>query len=442
MVKKMKMHKISIHIKTLYMLFGLFIGLIGIICVNNPTVHLLIIWGEVIFAASLVKFDLVHPFFWFSVIFALYNTAYTICYVFEYDRTAGYSSMNSLYCIIALGIVLVIVGAEKIERNTQFTEYLDINTYLNNRFFYFFAILSAVSAIILGMRGYAGKSEMAQEGDVFFRIGIVIIRWMIVLMVILMCNYECGDNKKNFKYISVSMVASLMLGLFTGDRDIIFRAGVLIVIILFYYNKIKPKHLILLIPVAIVGVIASVYFKYRFLRGVGNTMYLSSGNGLYLFLTSDFSAAGRNAQYLLNNNWTNGYFGIRLFFSELLRGLIPGVSFINPSEWYNYNVYPGLFKGQAFTLVGFGHVIGGIWGVIFVFIILGIFIRIVYHRSRKNIYTLSYYLFSISIVMGCFRQTFNTIVNTSIKSAMIAILLSVFLARVKPSKTVDLRDYK
>ena len=405
-------------------------GLLLMFFTDNKIVHLIIVWGIAAYAAAIVRFDLIHPYCWFSFTFALYNTAYTMLNVFGYDRSAGYSTLNSIYTVIALGIVLLIVGPVKINSYQRIRNKIRVNFTLNNIIFQIFAVMTIVFAIILLVRGYSGKSEMIQERDIFFRLGVNIIRWMMVLMVIQMVSYQCSDIKKNSKYILVTLISALLMGLFTGERDIIFRAILLIVLVLFYYKKIGRKHLFILIPLGISIMIASVFLKYRFLRGYSNTAYLNSGNWIYLFLTSDFSATGRNTQYLLNNAWTNGYFGIELLFNEFFRGIIPFVSFINPSAWYNYDVYPGSFKGQAFTYVGFGHVIGGVLGVILVFILLGFFVRYVYRKSEKNIYSLVFYLYSITIVSGCYRQTLNTIVNISLKSVLIMILFSKILSKV------------
>jgi hypothetical protein len=158
------------------------------------------------------------------------------------------------------------------------------------------------------------------------------------------------------------------------------------------------------------------------------------GNFLYQFLMSDFRATGRNTQFLINNDWTKGYYGLKILFNELIRGLVPFVNTFNPSTWYNNDVYPGTFKGQAFTYVGFGYVIGGIFGIILVCILLGAFIRYTYRHHTKSLYSLVFYLYSISIVSGCYRGTINTIIGTSLKGALIAILMSVFLSRFANKK--------
>ena len=418
-----------IRLGTIKILFLVIIGLLIILVTEEPVVHLVTIWAAALYIAGIVRFDLIHPYCWFPLSFALYNTAYTILYIMGDDQSAGYSSMNAVYTIVAMGIVCLIVGVQKIDESKEYNKDYVINSKANNVFFLMFAGISMLFAVILQSRGYSGKKAMQAANDVFYTIGVHVIRWMMVLMLIQMCSYMCTDRKRNMMYITISLAAALMMGLFTGERDIIFRAILILIITLFYFKRITKKHYFLLLPIGAAIMISSLYFKYYFLRGTGNTAHIDLHRILYSFLMTDFRATGRNTQYLLNNLWTEGYFGIELFFSELLRGLVPVSSFINPSSWYNYEVFPGGFKGQAFTLIGFGHVIGGLYGVILVFVVLGLYIRVIYHRSRNSIYSLAFYLFSITIITACYRQTLNSIVNMSIKAVLVMVLLTRLLVK-------------
>ncbi len=65
------------------------------------------------------------------------------------------------------------------------------------------------------------------------------------------------------------------------------------------------------------------------------------------------------------------------------------------------------------------------------FTVLGLFIRFVYRNSRHSIYSLTWYLYSISIVTGCYRSTLNTVVNMSIKAVLLMVLVSRFFGEVR-----------
>lgn len=404
------------------------VGMLAVWFAPFPEVHLIVIWLIALLACGIVRFDLIHPYCWFSLTFALYNTAYTILYVCNYDRTAGYSSMNAVYTLTAMVVVLMVVTPVKVRKEASFQKNVITNFTINNWAFYLLAGLSVLFAVILQARGYTGKKAMQAANDICYTLGVHVVRWMMVMMLIQVCTYKCGSWRKNIKYFGISTTAALFLGLFTGERDIIFRAVLVCVFVMFYFGIIRKGHLVAMVPAGVLLMNASVYFKYFFLNGVINTRNRETGGVLYQFLMTDFYATGRNTQYLLNAEWTKGFFGMKLFFNELLRGIVPSPAYINPSTWYNYEVYPGSFKGQAFSLVGFGHVIAGIAGVVFVFVLLGLFIRYAYRNHKNSMYTLVFYLYSVSIVMGCYRQTLNTVVNMSIKGALIGILMSKLIS--------------
>ena len=416
---------------TLKTLLASLLALTVILYTDAPAVHVAAVWGVVLVAAAVVRLDMVHPYCWFSMAFALYNTAYTILYIMGDDTSAGYSSMNAVYTVVAMGVVLLIVGADSVDASVPLERRRELNSTYNDLFFWLFFAVSVMFAFILHRRGYSGKKAMQAAGDIYYTLGVHVVRWMMVMMVIQLCSDRCRNRLRTFILLGAAMGAALLMSMYTGERDIIFRAVLLGMVLLFYYGIIKRRHIILLIPIGAGIMIASVYFKYFFLTGVGNDAYLDAGGLLYRFLRTDFHATGRNTQHLLNYAWTRGYWGLKIFFSEFFRGIVPGVSFVNPSTWYNNEVYPGSFKGQAFTMVGFGHSIAGLWGVLLVFAVLGLFIRYTYDHSRRSIYSLAYYLYSISIVTGCYRATLNTVVNMSLKAVLLMVLLSRFFGEVR-----------
>ena len=74
---------------TLKTLLASLLALTVILYTDDPAVHVAAVWAVVIFAAAVVRLDMVHPYCWFSMAFALYNTAYTILYLMGDDVSAG-----------------------------------------------------------------------------------------------------------------------------------------------------------------------------------------------------------------------------------------------------------------------------------------------------------------------------------------------------------------
>lgn len=423
--------RVKVTVKLLNVLGAILVAFILVIFTSNTIIHIFSIWLVTLVAIIVVRANILHPLCWFSFSFALYNTAYTICYSMGYDISAGYSSLNSLYTLVAMSIVLIIVGTKSVDENKEFTKIVKIDKFANDKIFMILAIVSILFSLMLFNSGYSGKTEMQQASSLIYKLGVHTVRWMMAFMVIQMCSYKCAVLRENIKYILFCLTACFFMGLSCGERDIIFRGVLLVILLLYYYNYIKNYHFAIVLPVGCFFMIGSVYIKYYFLTNTFNNNYLEKGNWLYLFLSTDFIPTGRNTQYLINNEWTNGYYGVKILFNELFKGIIPVFDFENVSYWYNYEVYPGSFKGQAFTLIGFGHIIGGIFGIIVIFIILGYYIRYIYKKSRTSIYWLSYYIFSIPIIIGSFRATINTIINISVKSALFVLVSSYIISKCK-----------
>ena len=148
---------------------------------------------------------------------------------------------------------------------------------------------------------------------------------------------------------------------------------------------------------------------------------------IYDFLASDFTAAGRNFQYLLDRSWTKGALGLKTFWTELLNPLLVGISKVNPDHWFNYEVHTGLYKGYAFTLVGTGYAIAGMIGIILVFITVGILIRIFYRKSKKSLMWLVSYIYLSSTVIFSFRQSLQTITGSMVEHVGVAILFCIII---------------
>ena len=89
---------------------------------DEPQWHISIMWGLAAIAASLSRFDLLHPYCWFSCSFALYSSAYAIQYCMRPSGGIGYSRDNLLLPLTAMSVFLLTVGTEPIR--------IDCNSFL------------------------------------------------------------------------------------------------------------------------------------------------------------------------------------------------------------------------------------------------------------------------------------------------------------------------
>lgn len=409
---------------------GLFSVLL-ISLVNNPLVHILTMWCVCVVATFIVKFDLMHPYVWFSLIFSLYSTGYAILYVMQ-SRNYGYDYRNVLFSVVALMVVLFIVGPQRNLqiKNIQYKDDVDYK-YLSWVICALTA-LTILSSLILLSRGYSGKKEMQEANDMFYRFGVYFVRFLTFFLLLRMYNLHSLGKRYRFLIVS-SMIAIVLFGLCTGERDVYIRFFVVFMFYLYSINKIKKRHFILLIPLCAGVLVLSVGFKYYFSQGVDSEYF--TGNLLETILNSDFYSAGQNLQYLLDRPWTKGHFGFKTLLTEIFYPILPSNMKVNLDYWFNYEVHVNEWHGYAFTLVGTGYVIAGIIGVIAVFAIVGLIIKAVYKRAGRSILSQTIYLYSITIVMISCRGTLSSYGNGFLKEILVACIfkyvMDVLLIRRK-----------
>lgn len=392
------------------------------ITTQNAALNIFVIWAVAFSAIWTVDFDFFHPYFWFSLFFTLYSSANAILWVAG-ESNSQYSNKQLLLPLIALGVVLLIVGPQKHHLDTISKKYCYSVEFLKNPVI-ILAFLTLLFSFILHFKGYSSKVQMRAEGDVFFSIGVHFVRYLTFFSIIYLSKkFLCKE--KDYKSVLIITIISLtMFTLFTSERDAIIRYGFTLLLLFFCFGIIKRKHLLIIMPLGILAMVLSVIIKHYFLR---NTVNEGTGNLFYDFLYSDFYAAGLNLQYLLDREWTKGYFGINTLFTEFFSPFLIGINKPNLDHWFNYEVHTGAFKGYAFTLVGTGYVIGGYVGIILVFIIVGVLLRHMYNKANTNIYWLSAYIYLSSTIVFAIRQSLQTITSSIVKHILLSIILCMII---------------
>lgn len=416
-----------------FILLSSFLSLLLVTAFSSLAIHLIAVWLLCVVAIIVVNGDVLHPYCWFSVVLSLYSTSYAILLAMGWN--GNYSKEQLLYPVIAISVALLFIGPhcetelkKKIKSNSYDNKNSD-NEICDFRFLdYFITALSVVCLIlsfILLRSGYSGKSAMKQDNNISYRIGVYAVRYLVIFTIIRVLNC-LNINKKYGKHVVLTAISTLCFSLFTGERDVFIRFVVVLFFLLYSSGKIKQKHFLLLVPLSMVLLTLSVQFKYFFLRGTINGSF-SLDNLLEGFLSSDFSAAGRNLQYLIDRPWTKGYFGYKMIVTELFYPIIPGSFKTNPDYWFNYVVHSGGYHGNAFTLVGTGYIIAGIPGIVIIFAIVGGLVKYLYIKASENIFYYSAYIYCITIVMISIRGSLNSIVNCFVKEVLVCFILCKIL---------------
>jgi oligosaccharide repeat unit polymerase len=411
---------------------------------SNPIYHVIGLWSIAIVAVIICNLDFLHPYFWLSSFFVLYSSAYSIILIQGFQSNTGYSYENTLFSIIALTTALITIGPKRntivdtINNDFVITDAVnhEINRKLLRIILIILILILIISVIILSRLGVQRKTEFVNNGYISFRIATYTARFISLFCTIYIVN--SSKNSKLGLVVLFSGLSTLFFSLFTAERDGIFRFLLVIVCALFATNRIERKKLPFVLALGVVLVVTISYLKYFFISGEVRTGYLENSL-LYNFLNSDFAAAGENMQVLLNNPWTKSYLDFSLLFTDLISPFTFGVNSFNVGVWFNNTFYFGE-SSRAFTLIGQGYVMGGYFGVMLLFSILGIMIRIIYNKAVNDTNWLSIYIFFIATVASSFRGTLGGIMVTFVRIAVVGTIIFLGYRKLLIRKKIKMHN--
>ena len=100
------------------------IAFVFVILSNNVWIHIAVFTGICILPAFLVGFDLLHPYFWFSIFFYLYGVGFPILSATDYVTRTTYGKECMIYQLLALETVLIVISLESAKGEKDFNRYL------------------------------------------------------------------------------------------------------------------------------------------------------------------------------------------------------------------------------------------------------------------------------------------------------------------------------
>lgn len=415
----------------LYLKITFYIGLSGamILFSNNIYIHILSMMILTFGAISLVRYDIAHPYFWFSFVFLLYSISYPILYlndrvydVYIYTKSLMFSQW------LALSVFLLVVGPIRV----KYSKLKETETRLDSSkaFLLIISLFLFMAILEISTGGYANKGEIYANGSILISISFRLVLVFLILFAVNIATYALNNNKIDYKItIYVGFIIFLMV-FYSGERDLLIR----FFIILFYIYYIIVKKSKLSKEVLFLGTFSlaliPILHKYKYFGLTGEKTIMSS-NLFFGFLTSDFMSASKNMQILLLDESAKGIFRGKTFLSAILRSFnldkLPGVNVVSSIQWYN-DTYFGIKRaGQGFTLVGDGYVNFGLIGIIILFLFIGLLVRMLYLRSAKGLYHFVFYILSIPIFMYAIRADLVNILTPLIKhNLLVIVLLHIF----------------
>lgn len=415
-----------------YLMLISFILLSGILVLfsSDPVYQ---IYGMVLLCIGAIiisGFDLIHPYFWYSTIFTLYSISYPILYINEKNTLYGLSNQLMIMQWLALVVFLIIVTPTKVSRLTTLN--FRRVSLLNKRLYQFLSILIVLSVINITRSGFSTKLDIYESGNIINIIAFRAVLLLIILYIYRLTEKFLFNNQIDTGLIIKTGIVIMLMVIFSGERDILFRYVVITGLILYYFKIIKNIHLPLLIPVAVIAMPLTHVYKYYFLDGTTRVSSLDANTNIFFeFLSGEFVTASRNLQVLINNSsMTEGLYNGYTILNATLRTLFLDTDF-SLISWYNDTFFPQLTKtGYGFTLVGEGYVNWGYWGIVIVISIFGLFIKLLYKKSNKNIYYFTIYIYTIPIYMYSIRADLTNIFSPFVKQLLFSMLLIYIFNRI------------
>lgn len=427
------------EMKASLILIVAFIVMYIVINVNdNILVHIVSIIIYSLIAMGIVKFDILHPYCWFSAFFCLYSIGYPILHVCGFSNVE-YSKETMCYQLLGLFIALIVISPRKYLQAAKVDNpKLNIDIGVLNKALYVFLILTILFTALYAYRsGFSGKGEMYDEGGVILTMALRLPLILAMLYSVSSVSYYSANKRLPKGLILVTMIVLLIMTLFSGERDFLFRFLLITVEILYFFGTFKKKNLLLIIPVFVLLIPLSSTFKYYFLSG---TVYKSTNGFIYSLLNGEFESAGRNLQVVLNNSsYTEGALGFLQIPRDIASVFVSSID--SPSSWFGKTFYPQSKTQYGFSLVGEGYVIGGIVGIVILFMIIGLIIKAMYRYSRKNLYTISAYFYFIAVVIYSIRADFGTILSALVKQIGLVIIIILILERFTKKSKINFKEH-
>lgn len=391
---------------------------------SNIKLQILAFGTLALFGAIMVKFDIFHPYCWFSGMFLLYSLSYPILYCTgNLDpwllEKAGIPNKLIFLEWVAFSIFLLVVSPKQVKFINKRNKKL-LFTKANKLLYVVMYTVVLLAVVSISQGGFKHKREIYAANNALYKISFIIIYMILVVYV-----YACLHYMDNFRYrsrlIFFTFLLTFLITMYSGERDILFMYLLLTIFILYLSGTIKKQHFFLLIPLGTVVLPLSSIYKGFFLTGRANGG-LNYQNFIKQFFNSEFRSASANMQILLNHkDEIKNIFSYDQILKDIKRIFIENTE--NTLGWFNNKFFSYTKTKYGFTLVGEGYVIGGILGIIVIFLIIGVFMRYLYHMSSKNIYYKTLYICSIPRIIYAIRADLTNIFSPVLKHIILTLVI-------------------
>ena len=398
-------------------------------CVQSPQIQITVFILQFLLTAILAKFEFGNPLVWYLGAFTIYSIGYPLLYVFGINTSRGFSVDPLRWCWIAYFIFVLFFNSKDNDCSEQYNK-----TYywVNKDFYRLFIMVSGLfvlsSALIIRKSGYHNKGEIYSEGNVYVNFAFSLIYIIHTIYVYLMqINHKTNNKKDNIRLIVFVGFISMLLAMFSGERDILLRFFVITIFSLYLNKVINKKGFSLLLVALVIVLPITGIFKYHFLSSELGNIYqdFTFKSIVSSLFVGEFESASKNLQMLANDKINVlGCLGGRTYISDITR--IIGYAPNSALRWFNSKYYSGSKIGHGFTIVGEGLLNFGIVGIVFNFIIIGISMSWFYRNRYKSETLMTIYILLIPIMVYSVRADFANILSPLFRQILVPLYIFNF----------------
>jgi len=385
-----------------------------------------------------VRFDLLHPFTWFSPFFFLYSASVPILVWLEIREDIGSLHDTIFLEWIALAVFMLFVGPQ--QRELRFEGTISVDARIAAW------LLSVISLAVSGLylwhiwqANLASKYEIALSTSILAKLDPAFSVFAIAYAVLVAGAFQ----RQRFPWALILFAVgwNTLSFLLSGERDLVFRIF-WVTIFLYHglYREIPRWVLAILATSAIVLVPIMEDLKNLLLKETETSVIMSSM--AVRVLNDEFLTASENLQYYLSRAAFEPFFLGETLLWDIKRALLPWFMVQegpDPQRYFNVMFFPEVVErggGKGFTLVGEGYMNFGWFGVVLWFAFLGWFVRALYVKALENKIWFLMYVVSMPLIVYIIRADFSNLLAQFVKHIafpMLVIMLGQeILRRTQP----------
>ncbi len=364
-----------------------------------------------------VRFDLLHPFTWFSPFFFLYSASVPILVWLEIREDIGSLHDTIFLEWIALAVFMLFVGPQ--QRELRFEGTISVHARITAW------LLSVISLAVSGLylwhiwqASLASKYEIALSTSILAKLDPAFSVFAIAYAVLVAGAFQ----RQRFPWALILFAVgwNTLSFLLSGERDLVFRIF-WVTIFLYHalYREIPRWVLAILATSAIVLVPIMEDLKNLLLKETETSVIMSSM--AVRVLNDEFLTASENLQYYLSRAAFEPFFLGETLLWDIKRALLPWFMVQegpDPQRYFNVMFFPEVVErggGKGFTLVGEGYMNFGWFGVVLWFAFLGWFVRALYVKALENKIWFLMYVVSMPLIVYIIRADFSNLLAQFVK---------------------------